>query len=403
VIDIASGIEQITADDPASAAAQLAAERGAELATDAGAAEAAVAARTSAAVLLDAHGGWQPREPRVPLDAVGRLRDLASQLGRALRVREKTEAGVTATVVGKLSSGTGVAVHPAAIRAAAQAVVRTDHAVASAESALAALGERPGAGTAGGVEVPPRLPDMLDEDALDAAQTRTWAISLGIAVVGLTLIVVGLGFVPVWVAPIGVLVAAAVALVILRRGKAARMDSAARRETADTLKVATATADRAGEAAAQSREVSDVWYQQRTRLDIAYERATGEQRAAHRAWEALAGADADPYDIDGVLRLSDPQFDVVGADLDASPTIRTVSALHRKALARWRVAWAAVGVDEPPHPDEAADDLARLEAEVLLSTPLVLVEPGAEIEDELATLPAGVPVTVVVRGAAAVS
>ena len=391
-------IRREVAADPEARGVELAEEAGAELVTLGGDAAAAVQARTDAARMLEQYGGWRAAAPRVRPQSVAKLRELAVDLGRALRVRSNTEAAVTATVMGKLSSGTGVAVHPAALRAAAQAVIRTEHAVANADEALAELGERPTGGQAGephGSRRPQRLPDMMDDDALDAAQTRTRAIAVGVAIVGATLVVVGLGWVPVLVAPAGLLVALVVGLLIMRRGSAARADAADRREASDTLLVAAAAADRAAEAVAQTREAHDVWYDHRSRLDIVLERMEGEHRAAARAWEALAGPEADPYDLDGVLRLHDPQFDVVGADLDTSPTIRTVSAMHRKALARWRVAWAAVGEENPPPPDESEPELARLEAEALLGTPLVLVCPPAHVEDDLAALPLGIPITVV--------
>ena len=386
------------AADPEARGVELAEELGATLVGLGDDAAGAVQARADAARVLESYGGWRASATRVRPESVARLRELAVELGRALRVRENTEAAVTASVVGKLSSGTGVAVHPAALRAAAQAVIRTEHAVANAQEALAELGERPTGGQAGGsrpADVRRQVPEMMDDDALDAAQTRTRAIAVGVAIVGATLVVVGLGWVPVLAAPVGALVALIVGLVILRRGQAARADAADRREASDALLVAAAAADRAAEAVAQTREAHDVWYDQRSRLDIIFERVTGEHRAALRAWEALAGPEADPYDLDGVLRLHDPQFDVAGADLDTSPTIRTVSAMHRKALARWRVSWAAVGEDNPPPPDESEPDLARLEATALLGTPLVLVCPPAHVEDDLNALPLGVPITVV--------
>src|SRR5439155_16138786 len=70
-------------------------------------------------------------------------------------------------------------------------------------------------------------------------------------------------------------------------------------------------------------------------------------RSARLHWAALAGANADPRDIDAVLRCRDPQYDVSGG-AQTSPTITTADALHRRAAARWRVAWAVLGVDEPP-------------------------------------------------------
>ena len=74
-----------------------------------------------------------------------------------------------------------------------------------------------------------------------------------------------------------------------------------------------------------------------------------------------------------------------------------VDALHRRAAARWRVAWAVLGVDEPPAPDELD---ARVHAITHDARPLVLVDPARWLSAErlrelLQRLPADVDVYVV--------
>ena len=74
-----------------------------------------------------------------------------------------------------------------------------------------------------------------------------------------------------------------------------------------------------------------------------------------------------------------------------------VDALHRRAAARWRVAWAVLGVDEPPAPDELD---ARLSAITQDARPLVLVDPvrwlpAERLRELLQRLPADVDVYIV--------
>jgi hypothetical protein len=160
----------------------------------------------------------------------------------------------------------------------------------------------------------------------------------------------------------------------------------------------------------------------RTDLEARRETAVERLRSARRQWESLVGADADPHDVDELLRVRDPQFELVGAASKTSPTVRTVSAVHRRAMARWRVAWAAVGYDEAPELDDIDVHLARLsatkgaaeakaaserlqaahawtEACALIDRPIVLVEPrswmpGDELESLVGGLPAGAEVII---------
>jgi hypothetical protein len=74
--------------------------------------------------------------------------------------------------------------------------------------------------------------------------------------------------------------------------------------------------------------------------------------SARAAWVSLAGPNIAPDDLDTALRHLDAQSRVTEASLVTSPTVRAVNAVHRRALARWRVAWASLGVDPPPPPDE---------------------------------------------------
>jgi len=122
--------------------------------------------------------------------------------------------------------------------------------------------------------------------------------------------------------------------------------------------------------------------------------------------------------------MHDPQFVITDAATRTSPTVRTVNAVHRKAMARWKIAWAALGYDEAPAVEDFEAQLIRIggrsgaqaqqvesrrkaaeaweNAGAIIDRPMILVEPEAwideaELEALLATLPAGVEVVVVTR------
>jgi hypothetical protein len=101
-----------------------------------------------------------------------------------------------------------------------------------------------------------------------------------------------------------------------------------------------------------------------------------------------------------------------------------VNAVHRKAAARWKIAWATLGYDSAPAVEDFEAQLIRLggrsgaqaqlvenrlkaaeaweNAGAIIDRPMILVEPEvwideSELESLLATLPAGVGVVVVTR------
>src|SRR5205085_672700 len=98
----------------------------------------------------------------------------------------------------------------------------------------------------------------------------------------------------------------------------------------------------------------------RSQLETIMERSVERVRSARRHWETLTGPDADPYDLEAVLRVHDPQFVITDAATRTSPTVRTVNAVHRKAMARWKIAWAALGHENPPALEDFESQLLRL-------------------------------------------
>jgi hypothetical protein len=417
----AHAIRTEQARDPGARGRELADELGADLVDQPAAASRAVADRAAAARRLEADrtaaGALDP-------ETVNRLRMLGGELARAERIRAQTEVVVADALARRLSTSTGVAVHPTSLRQSADSVAAADQRVAAAKAATEALGPRPDTvSTAAGMALPSMLPQIVDDDVLDARQTRMWAFGIALVLIAVPVTLLALGIAP-WPAAVGgAVLAILVATVIVRRGAKRRADELDRRATTESLDLAAATAARAGVVAEASRDAVDEWIDTKAELDGALRRAEDGRRSARRAWEALAGPDADPYDLETVLHLHDSQYSITAVSLTASPAVRTAHAYHRRAQARWKVAWAANGRNEPPAPDDIDEALAALEATSnpsrdadsrvadvgLVARPLVLVDPyngmdagaAASMRADLKTLDGVAAVVVVERQPAA--
>lgn len=408
-------------------------------------------------------------DPPISDTDVEELERLASDLARAARIRARTEERFSATLQAKLAASSGVALHPGAIKEAGEAVVAAEAALAAAERALAALGPRPattapttatgddgggstsasgmaaagqwsratGGRDAGADDEDPvlrRPHDVFDEAALDRRRATRLGSAVFLVLLGLGLIAGAAGLpigLAVGLVAVGVLLAA---LLVLRgrRGAEDRADSAAR-HAAESQSMLDSLGDAPSRPAAAAppeppsapapaepaqtpdgaSDGEEEWLDRWVALEGARDDADEELRVARRRWHQLAGPDADPHDIDGVVRVHDPQLAFDARVADASPTVRTVAAFHRKAQARWRVLWNAIGYDDPP-PPEALDGLleqilgehrrtqaelrrleaaeARAAANVEARRPLVLVEPSSWVSSaRLAQLLASVP------------
>jgi membrane protein implicated in regulation of membrane protease activity len=446
--DAIMGVRVVRDDDPPAAAARLAAELDGEVVADLEHAEAAFAARADAgrteavvlsaaerAELVERAGGLDvmANVTAVDDDKIAELRELAVALGLTDRIRSMTEVDFTESLTRRLSASSGVAVHPEAIRQAAEALTSAEAEVADVDASLGALGERPKPEPLAPTPEPdlverPRA--MFDEDELEnQRRARVSALSLFVAFTGGALILLALGVsvvLPAVVFLLGMIVASAI--MIRFRGRDDE-DDQGHREASSALASAAAQADRGVASAHRTRVAEEEWLARRAQLEPQRERAQEKVRSARRHWESLAGPDADPYDVDGVLRIHDPQFVLTGAATKTSPTVRTVHAVHRKAIARWRVAWASLGYDEPPSPEQLDDALAGLaggatndpngsdaaraaarlraadawiEAGATIDRALIVVDPGTWLPSEtlgsmLAALPAGADVIIVQR------
>jgi membrane protein implicated in regulation of membrane protease activity len=451
------GVHIVRAADPADHAAHVAAEVNGEVVHDFAHAQRAFAARAEAGraepvvlrdeewVDLEAAANADDAPDNVSEATIGELQELADELAMAERIRVNTEAEVTDWLSRRLSAASAVAVHPEAIRQAATAVTGAEDAVAACDADLEALGplpSAPGPASWDGIEMTsddepaPMAAEEAESHRPVATPQPTEATRRGGAlaiIVGLVfaagavvLLALGLLAVAVVVFVVGLVLAA----VLLRRSrKRARVDPTETREASAHLAGTTAwdlpepepKAPEMRPAAAPALS-DDEWRARRDQIEQTKERASERLRSARKHWESLVGLDADPHDVDGVLRVRDPQLELVGVASKSSPTVRTVSAVHRRTLARWRVAWASVGYDDPPALDDVGAQLDRLRASggtgadaarerlasaqawrdacAAIDRPIVLVEPEEwlpedQLEAMLGTLPAGAEVIIV--------
>jgi hypothetical protein len=447
--DTILGMRIVRDPDPAAKAERLAVELHGELVRDAEHAQRAFAARAEAGraepvVLSDSERAELAARaatavgddsPAMSDWAISELRQLAAELGMTERIRSNTEARFVETLNRRLSAASTVAVHPTAIRQAATAVTDAEAAVADCDASVAELGPRPTTEPEAGSSavVAPHddlddVPDLFDEERLERNRRSGW---LSIVVVVLSAAAAGgllsIGA-PVWVPPVVFGVGLVLAIVLRLRNRTGHsVDHEGRREASELLASTSAQVELS--APVRNDDAEEEWLGRRAQLDAAKESAVERLRSARRHWESLVGPGADPHDVESLLRVRDPQLELVGAASKTSPTVRTVSAVHRSVQARWTVAWATVGYDEPPPPakiDEHLDLLESLHGEggaeaarsrlaaarvwsdacATIDRPIVLVSPDAwlppdELESMAGGLPAGAEVVIVQRGAAA--
>ncbi len=475
-VDSIFGVRIVRDADPAGHAAELAATVRGEVVRDLDHAGRAFAARAEAGraepvVLTD--------EDRAELEAaantsdagdasggdsseatIAELEELADELGMAERIRENTEAEVADVLSRRLSAASTVAIHPDAISQAATAVTDAEEEIATCDTQLAALGPLPSAPRPASWEgVAPTPEDephtTADEETAESPAVETptrvtpapalpdqprrrgaLAILVGLVFAGVAVLLLALSLliVAVVVFVVGLVIAAA----LLRREPAPpEVDIRANREASEVRASATPRdlATPAPKAPgipdertfAPPRLSDDEWRARQSQIEQTKERAGERLRSARKHWESLVGLGADPHDVDSILRVRDPQLELVGVASRTSPTVRTVSAVHRRTLARWRVAWAAVGYDDPPQPDDVGEHIARLRTSggasaeaardrlgaasawraacATIDRPIVLVEPEEwlpedQLEAMLGTLPAGAEVIIVESDAA---
>ena len=432
------GVRVLVNPDPATLGARLAEDFRGDLIFDLESARAGFAARAEAGrvepvVLDDEELDRLLRQadeiaaagdlPSIDEGAVAELRELAAALGTTERIRTRTELEFTEVLNRRLSASSGMAVHPASIRQAAAALTEAEAEANNVETTIDELGERPKPEQVQ-LEAADTVPAMFDDEGLERQRrSRAFALGVGTVFAGTALAMLSIGIAVV--IPIAVFVAGLViAGLVMLRSRSTREDRGAA-EASALLVAATGNAERTTEAAARDRLAEEEWLARRAQFDAARERALERVRSARRHWETLVGPDADPYDLDAVLRMHDAQFVITDAASRTSPTVRTVNAVHRKATARWKIAWAALGIETPPPLEDFEAQLVRLgagtshadaqmvearlkaaeaweNAGAIIDRPMILVEPSSWVSDDelhsmLATLPAGAEVILVQR------
>ena len=131
---------------------------------------------------------------------------------------------------------------------------------------------------------------------------------------------------------------------------------------------------RAVAAAAARRTVEDL---ERTGEVLAERLAMAEEeeRVAERAWHELAGADADPAEVDEIVRRIDPQHEDALVKASDTATVRAASVLRERTLARWEETWQRFGLPVPP-----VEDAGRAVAELAPAEQVRLVCTDAAID-----------------------
>jgi hypothetical protein len=374
----------VHAADPVAHARALARQLGGESVVDVAELSACVAVR---------RGEGEDEELR-------QLVTLADDLARAARIRQRTEVAFGEALAERMTSPGALAIHPSSIENAARVVQDAAAELDAAETAIEQLGPPP-------VPAEPAAGDPPDATSagrpvVDLPSIRTRAAAAFFVVIGGGLVLTGTGVLP-YVSLAGFAVVGLAVAVLLLRLRVVRerqlAETAERRVASESLAVALAAADRSDQAAELARIELDAWEARHAGLAQTAREANERLRQARRHWESLAGAGADPADVEAILRAHDPQRSVAGATAEASPTIRAVAALHRRALARWRVAWAALGYETPPDVTRAEEAIAEVRRS-RVRRPLVVADPERWVEADrlaaaLARLPEGVDVVVV--------
>jgi hypothetical protein len=245
--------------------------------------------------------------PPLEADALAVLGALADRVQTAQRIAERT-ADRAAEVVGErlAGTGTGVAVHPTAVRDRAATVMAAREVATAAEERL-------------------RIAETDAERARAEASPRP---------------------APEVLLPSPSLVASTVDEPPARRRWFPRFRRVERvedtSESTSLLQQVAATTDEAFGARRAAAARDDQLLLLRAQRD----RAMEDVRVAERAWRDLAGDDP-VEDVEAVVRRFDPQHRDALEVAQDTVGVRAVSALLSRALVQWTEGWRLLGFDEP--------------------------------------------------------
>ncbi len=291
-------------------------------------------------------------------EAAERLRALARRVAAARALVDRTvDRAAEGVEERRAERGTGIAIHPSAVRERAATVAAARGALADAEARLReaeADAERAAAPVPAMAPAGPWEADDRTPPASAPRRKRRWR---------------------------------------RRRGAGGRADEQDTSESTSLLQQIAASTDEAF-GARRSTSVQD----ERLLLARAQrDRRQEEVLVAERAWRDLAG-DEPVEDVEGVVRRFDPHYEVA-LDL-ARETIgaRAASQLVDLALEAWAEGWRAVGLQPPGTAEVAEVERAVARVADRAARPVVLVGEAAESADAVARALPAAPVVVVERG-----
>ncbi len=336
------GLQVIADPAPIERATSLAAELGGDLCTTA----------EQADELLAALGALPP----LTGDALEMLRGLSRKVAVARRSVDSTVDRAALEVGERLAgAGSGMAIHPSAVRDRAAAVVAARAALTEAEANLSA-GEASAAVAAESTDPvpPPPPPPFVSgpsrvasfEDEPPARRRRRFG----------------------W----------------FRRRDRGSEEVEDTSESTQLLQQVAASTDEAFGARRASVARDDRLMLVRVQRD----RAREDLLVAERAWRDLAGESASVEDVEDVVRRFDPQHQLAVEIAQETVGVRAVSILLQRALQRWEEGWRSLGLEPPSSDDQAAMDQAvdRLLRPVVLAAdaadraePISLAAPGATV------------------------
>ncbi|HUW01574.1 MAG TPA: hypothetical protein VMW08_04400 [Acidimicrobiales bacterium] len=370
------GLHEVEVENPVEAARQLADDLGGELvgSDDLATVIERRASRhgASARQLLERRVDARPEDRvRVVVD-IDQLRAIASGLVKADRILSGTEANMV-EVVGQHVTGGGISVHPDSIRGAAAEVSEARKAVAGLHLELDKLNEQmmDSLISVGAEERASALEPEVEVE--DDRVTGKMARATKRRIAGVLLMAFGIAI--VLGAVLATTVSGPVAVVVLvlpivacwwafRTARFDISDLDDKDTASDNLAQISARTDAVfggspvenengsgGIPASTGAQLQQV----ESQLALARER----ERSASANWTELAGGEADPADVERVLRERDPQY--FGAiDLVSQTSQARAAAAHlRRVKARWNVAWAVLG-DEPPTAADAEKAVREL-------------------------------------------
>jgi len=342
------GLHVIADPAPLGRAKSLAAELGGDLCTTGPEAEELLAELTAL--------------PSLTGDALEMLRGLSRRVAIARRSVDGTVERAALEVGERLAStGSGMAIHPSAVRDRAAALVDALAALADAEaklsaaeaSAAAAAESAPPTDPPADPPVPPppspgpsRVAAVVDEPPAPRRRRFGW-------------------------------------LGRRDRGRAQAEDTS---ESTQLLQQVAASTDEAFGARRATAARDDRLVLVRVQRD----RALEDLRVAERAWRDLAGEGTGVDDVEDVVRRFDPQHQVAVEVAQETVGVRAVSVLLQRAVERWEEGWRRLGLEPPPAADQAAMD----QTVDRLLRPVVLV---AEAADGAELIALAAPAAIVVR------